>query len=968
MNKPVCLVCGAELAPGSADQTCPRCLLELALEDPSESADQIVESNSPPRDLPERIGPYRIIELLGQGGMGQVYLAEDTSLERQVALKFLPQEMQADETARKRFQREAKSAAALDHPFICHIHEIGEAQGKGYIAMEYVQGVTLKDKIAEGPLPLKEALQTAPEIAEAIEEAHNHNIVHRDLKPSNIMITPGGHVKVMDFGLAKRVVSDRAGTEEVQLTSLTKEGTMLGTVPYMSPEQIKGEEVDTRSDIFSFGIILYQILAGVHPFIKPDSRATASSILQDDPAPVGLHRAGISPVIQYVVRKMLAKEPEKRYQWVREIHTDLVALQQDTGAAAVLPGQIQMPQPGKSQSLLHWAVSGLLAVTIVAIVLIWNSGRHSQDQTAIDVVRSTIALPETHWLSGGWVSREQSETVGFQRPSRRSICFSPDGKLLVYSAITGDKAPQLYLRPTDQLQATPIPGTEGGSMPFFSPDGQSIGFWADGKLKKVSLNGGLPVDICDAQAWPVSWGSNGMIVFNKPGDFRLWQVSDSGGDPQPLTQLEDGETRHSSPEVLPGGKALLYAVRNSQHKHSHTDIAVQSLETGERRTLVKVGSDPQYVPSGHVIFARDGDLLAAPFDLDRLTRTGNPVPVVENVMQAWYASSGSLSSGATQVAFSQTGTLAYVSGNAYPELTKSLVFVDRKGVVEPVAGSPKTSFSTPRIAPNGLQIAYGTIYRERFAWIFDTSRGVTTQLTFEGDAGGIIWTPEGERVAFGSRAVEEPGIYWMPVDRSASMERLPTGEIIPGLGPRSWSPDGKLLAFSVTDQGQNDIWILDMQKQKVTQFTDTPHDEDHADFSRDGRYLAYSSMETGRQNVYVQAYPGPGERATISTDRGSSPSWSPDGRQLFYVTGSAPETKMMAVDIKTSPRFSAGEPKFLFEGDFVGNSNHRNYDITPDGEKFLMVQRLDPPRQPARQIIIVQNWFEELKRLVPTDN
>ena len=391
MKKPVCSVCGAELAPGSRDQTCPRCLLELALKDPtSDSAERTADTSNPPRALPERIGSYRILELLGEGGMGQVYLAEDTSLERQVALKFLPPEMQADETARKRFQREAKSAAALDHPFICHIHEIGEADGQGFIAMEYVEGETLRDKLVSGPMPLQQALQVASEIAEALEKAHQSGIVHRDLKPSNIMLTPEGHVKVMDFGLAKRMVSDSAGAQENQLTTLTKEGSTVGTIPYMSPEQLKGQKVDTRSDIFSFGIILYELLAGVHPFLRAEAMETAGAILTQHPPPLSRYREGIPEILQHTVKKMLAKEPDQRYQSIHEVKTNLSELYEDSLGGS---RPEEAPPIQKRVLRLGWplraAVVLVPAFALMALAMWWSS----QGLTPTTEASSVVALP-----------------------------------------------------------------------------------------------------------------------------------------------------------------------------------------------------------------------------------------------------------------------------------------------------------------------------------------------------------------------------------------------------------------------------------------------------------------------------------------------------------------------------------------------------------------------------------------------
>ena len=447
------------MAAGSRDQTCPRCLLELALKDPSESTDQTVQTSRPSRDLPERIGPYRILELLGEGGMGQVYLAEDTSLERQVALKFLPQEMQADETARKRFQREAKSAAALDHPFICHIHEIGEAEGQGYIAMEYVQGETLREKLVSGPLPVKQALQVASEIAEALEKAHQTGIVHRDLKPSNIMITPEGHVKVMDFGLAKRVVSDPARTGEAQLTTLTKEGSTLGTVPYMSPEQLKGQEVDTRSDIFSFGIILYEMLAGVHPFLRAEVMETAGAILNQDPSPLARYREEVSELLQHTVRKMLAKDRNQRYQAIHEVRRNLTEL---AGPEIRIPEE--SAAEGQRRSL-QWV--GVAVLLMLVLTVLWAQG-----------LFLTTDSPKTPQLVN--VRRFTSLPGPETQPT-----WSPDGKFVAFVYQSSGKK-DIWVQAVsggEPAQITHGPGDDYD--PDWSPDGSKIVFHSS------RTNGGL---------------------------------------------------------------------------------------------------------------------------------------------------------------------------------------------------------------------------------------------------------------------------------------------------------------------------------------------------------------------------------------------------------------------------------------------------------------------------------------------
>ncbi len=479
----------------------------------------------------QRLGSYKILSLLGAGGMGEVYLAQDSKLDRRVALKFLPEYLQHDSTARKRFLREAQSAAALDHPFICHIHEVGEEEGKSFIAMEYVQGTTLTEKLAEGPLPLKDALQEATEIAEALEAAHKQNIVHRDLKPSNIMLTPEGHVKVMDFGLAKRVTPTEGQEKEITM-ALTREGSTLGTVPYMSPEQGRGQEVDTRSDIFSFGVVLYEMLTGVHPFKKGGHIETAHAILNEAVPPLTRYSEDIPLLLQHTVRKMLAKEPDKRYQLIHEVRTDLGALIDDIGEARAEKVLIDSSNevtrasatPRRSRWLVPWwALLGCLLLVGTAVTVVNWVLRPGLSPTLTPPTRFAIALPENEALRG----------------RRTPFTLSSDGSLLAYAARRGGTS-RLYVRRIDDLGARVIPGTEGAGSPFFSPDGQWLGFFAEGKLKKVAISGGEPVTLSEfgTSGCGGSWASDDTIVFSPSNFSGVRQVSSLGGASKTLTRLD----------------------------------------------------------------------------------------------------------------------------------------------------------------------------------------------------------------------------------------------------------------------------------------------------------------------------------------------------------------------------------------------------------------------------------------------
>jgi len=892
---------------------------------------------------------YKVLEKIGQGGMGEVYRAQDTTLDRKVALKFLPEEMQQDSTARKRFLREAKSAAALDHPFICHIHEVGEVEGKSFIAMEYIQGTTLKERLVEGPLPVKEALEKATEIAEALEAAHKQKIVHRDLKPSNIMLTPQGHVKVMDFGLAKRVTPVEGEEQEIT-TALTKQGSTVGTVPYMSPEQVRGQEVDTRSDIFSFGVVLYETLTGVNPFAKGSVMDTAHAILGETPPPLTRYTEDIPVLLQHTVRKMLAKEPDRRYQLIHDVGTDLGELLEESGDSirevAARPSGASSAA-GWWRRAIPWSVAAV--AVIVAGVAIWILTRPTPEPLTRFVISTPSTAPLASFLEN-------------------DLAISPDGERIVYLAATAGRT-QLYVRPLDELIATPIAGTEGATgNPFFSPDGESVAFFTnDRKLKKVSLMGGTPITLLDTTqaGWSGSWAEDTIVFSQGPatsGRWDLYQVSPNGGEPESLAipDVERGERQYASPEILPGGKAVLFSIWLGG---TSFQTAVLSLETGERKVLLEEGTDSHYAPTGHLVYELSGigTLMAVPFDLGRLEITGDSVPILQGVRQA--------ALGWADYSFSGNGTLVYVPGGSEEGLSR-LVWVVRQGAVEPL-GAPPHVYRHPRLSPDGEQIAVSIQEDSTDIWVYDIARQTLTRLSFEGANQQPLWTPDGKRVTFRSNRAGPDNLFWKPADGSGEAERLTTSEF--RQNPGSWSPDGQFLAFhqqpgveSSSSTGR-DIWILPMEgERKPWPFLQTPFSEADPKFSPDGRWLAYVSDESGRREVYVQPFPGPGGKWQISTEGGTEAVWAGNG-ELFYRNENG--DKMMVVDITTEPTFRAGNPRLLFEGFYQGGigGNRAFYDVTPDGQRFLMVKAGEQETE-AMQINVVLNWFEELKRLVPTDN
>ncbi len=899
----------------------------------------------------QTISHYRILEKLGEGGMGEVYLAHDTGpLDRKVALKFPSQEMQQDPVAQQRFLREAKSAAALDHPYVCHIHEVGEDGEQSFISMEYVAGQTLKDRLSKGPLELKDALQKATEIAEALEAAHKQNIVHRDLKPANIMLTPEGHVKVMDFGLAKRMIPAEGAEshDETFSSSLTDTGATLGTLPYMSPEQVRGQEVDSRSDIFSFGVVLYEILTGVHPFRKDTPVETANAILNKVPAAVTKHLDSTPVLLQHTVRKMLAKEPDRRYQSVHEVGTDLAEL-----ASGSEDSFETAPDVERSVSrILPWGIAGLLAVAFL-LSLLWQ-------WQATDPVEPTPMR----------VRLELSPDQSLHTNPGPAMAISPDVKRLAYAVIESQRI-NLYVRSLDELEGRLLAGTEGAHSPFFSPDGQWVGFGANRKLKKVAFSGGTPLTLCDVSPRGMegaSWAADDTIVFARSIFSGLSRVPAAGGMPEEVTvpDRENGEEAHRFPQVLPGGEWVLFSAGDSGNPWN---LVVQSLETGERRVLQQGGYCGRYLPKGYLVFMREATLFAAPFDLDRLELTDSPVAILEGVRSQPVISEA-------QFDFSRTGTLVYLPGGG-PASSRRMVWVDREGQEEPLAAEPH-SYRFPRISPDGRRMAVviGQTDLDGEIWIYDLVRETLSRFTFDPARDDCpVWTPDGQRLLFSSsrQGAEGSDLFWKRADGTGQVEQLTTRPN--HQDPYSFAPDGKRLVFSEWGTGAGGgIGIVSLGAEPIAKmlfrgrYQDSTGLQDvspvsRAEISRDGRFIAYRSNETGRDEIYVHPFPNVEEgKWQISGDWGVSTLWAPDGRELFYRSGD----RMMVVRVETEPTFKAGSPELLFTGSYSVAAG-RNYDIDPDGQRFLMLKDVEEQASARSQLTVVLNWFEELKRLVPTN-
>ncbi|MGD8500557.1 MAG: protein kinase [Phycisphaerales bacterium] len=877
-----------------------------------------------------QIGAFRIERELGRGGAGVVYLAHDTKLDRAVAVKSLPDEVMSNPKARTRFAREARVLASLNHPNIATIHEVvEEAEGVGYLILEYVPGQTLAERIAGARLKLDEALSIAQQIAEAVAAAHEHDVIHRDLKPGNIKITAEGKVKVLDFGLAKAV----GGEATDQQTTVTEPGRIIGTPAYMSPEQARGQATDKRCDIWSFGCVLYEMLTGKVPFEGETASDTLAGILDREPDWQALPQT--TPAnIQVMLRRCLEKDPRRRLRDIGDAGIEISETLTDSGSAGSVSAAA--PSERKPVGLRRMRVLAVVCVSLGAVaatVITWNLKRPIPRPS----YRFPINLPQNQML----------------RESDPEIAVSPDGKRLVYVSGFG-RTTQLILREFDQTEGRELPETNGATVPFFSPDGQWIGFQAGGKLKKLSLDGGRPIPLCDASLFVGgSWGQDDVIYFSPGITDGLWKISADGGTPERVTTPDEGELGHWWPEVLPGGEAVLFTIWKTSL--NDISIAVYSRETRKRQTLLNGGSHARYAPTGHLLYAQSGTLMAAPFDLKHL-KVGEPrKPVIKNLNQ--------IADGAyAPFCFSTEGLVYYVRGGDWLA-RRNIVWVDCQtgDVIEPLPLDPG-AYSSPRLSPDGQRIAFtkfdsGTIN----IWVYDSSKGPPEKVTFVSNNFFPIWKPDDNKLTFTSWRDRQFNVYWKPEGmNSPEEEPLVTGEY--DQRATSWSPDGKVLLFNeINPETGRDIWCYSFEDQESEPLLNTPYLESEAVFSPDGSWIAYESdREEGRAEVYVASYPEPVVNKKISTDGGYHPAWSADGKELFYRNGD----EMIAASIETEPELTT-KSEILFEKQYY-TSKYRDYDVSRDGKKFLMIKE-NEDQPAATQLIVVLNWFEELERLVPTE-
>lgn len=880
-----------------------------------------------------KLGPYEIVAPLGAGGMGEVYEARDTRLDRSVAIKVLPTHLSDQPELKERFEREARAVSSLNHPHICTLHDVGSEEGIDFLVMEHIEGETLAARLERGPLPLTEAVEYAIEIAGALEKAHRAGVVHRDLKPGNIMLTKSGP-KLLDFGLAKLAEPTSSAPDLSTLSalpteqkSLTAAGTVLGTFQYMAPEQLEGKDIDARTDIFALGAVIYEMVTGKRAFDGKTQASLISAIMSSEPPPMSTVEPISPPGLERLVQTCLAKDPDKRWQHAGDVARELEWIAEGGGEQA-------LPAPARKRDQLVWAAVGIVAGIGLAMLagLVASpapNGERLVTRFAIDLGAGASWLPAL-------------------------VAVSPDSSRVAYIA-NDDTGQHLYVRRMDQIEPTKLPGTEGAISPFFSPDGQWVGFWADGRLQRVSVSGGLPVTLAETPPLRGAvWGEDDNIIYGviSSASAGLFVVPAGGGTPEASTQLDPdrGEVSHRLPDLLPNGDVVFTIVGSSANW-----IAVLSREDGAFETLMEGAVAARYTRTGHLVYSQGAQLLAVPFDADRAEITGAPVPMLDSVQTA-------------QFAISDDGALFYGEGGAgtlAPEAT--LVWVDRKGVATPVVDEPGT-FVEPRISPDGRRISLTVADAQTIdVWVLELARGTLTRVTFDDANDSLpLWTPDGSRISYSSDREAGWNVFAVPWDGSGQPERLTNSEF-PTSGT-SWSPDGNVLALQQLrpDTGL-DIAVIRMGEEDEEIFLATPFNEWQATFSPDGRWLAYTSNESGREEVYVRAYPGPGGKWQISTAGGSHPQWSPTGREIFFRAGD----EMMAVAIAAEEtELNAGEVVPLFSGDFrkaqFSHQEHLYYDVSADGERFVMLRPV--PREVApTTLTVVLNWLDELAARVPTE-
>jgi eukaryotic-like serine/threonine-protein kinase len=873
--------------------------------------------------------------------MGEVYRARDTRLGRDVAIKVLPAALASDPDRLARFDREARLLATLNHPHIATIHGIEHSDDVRALVLELVEGPTLADLIARGPIPVGEALRLAGQIADALDAAHAKGIIHRDLKPANIKVTVEGQVKVLDFGLAKALAADGSGGDLSQLPTVTTAGTLagviLGTAAYMSPEQARGHPLDKRTDIWAFGCVVYEMVTGRRPFTGATLSDTMAAILEREPD-WSVLPLSLPPGATRLLRRCLEKDLKRRLRDIGNTKIDL-----DESLTAAMPPTTQTAAGARRTPGWTWLVLATAAVLVGGLLLSWQFG--------------FLGTGPARSVQGGSISRFVERLPdGLQLAPAPAFALAPDGRRLAYVAIRNDTR-AIYVRNLDDLSPRALAGSENADQPFFSPDGAWIGFFAEGKLKKIAVAGGAPLVLCDVtNPRGGAWLPDNSIVFAPSAASVLLRVSAAGGRPEPVSTLDRqlNEASHRWPHVLPGGDAILFGAGPTVSALGWIEahIVAQSLKTNRRQQVAAHGTFPHYTSPGHLVYVQSGIVYAQKFDPVRFEVTGDAFPVLEQVTQG-----GGINGGAFQWATSPTGMLAYVPGFSRES---ELVLVDRTGTERTLLSGG--AYSGPRLSPDGHRVAFTVVgAADSEVWIHDIDRGTTARLTSGGRNLWPVWSPDGTQVAYGSSRSGSTNVYVRRADGDGGETQLTSTQYT--YIPQSWSPSGGDLVLSEVDpQRLIRIALLPMQGSRTpTPFLTGEGSATIASFSSDGNFVAYVSNQSGRNEVYVRPYPGPGAPLQVSTSGGDEPVWSRKGHELFFRRGEV----IMAVELASAgTRLVAGTAKQVVSGRYAAGAVRSGFDVSADGRTFLMAKLLQP-RDNLSQFNLVLNWFEAIKQQVP---
>jgi Tol biopolymer transport system component/predicted Ser/Thr protein kinase len=866
-----------------------------------------------------RLGPYEILALAGVGGMGEVYKARDTRLDRTVAIKV------SKEQFSERFEREARAVAALNHPHICQLYDVGP----DYLVMEFVEGAPLR-----GPLPVERTVEYAAQILDALDAAHQKGITHRDLKPANILVTKQG-IKLLDFGLAKQAVSL---DNDDATKALTERGQIVGTLQYMAPEQLQGKEADTRSDLFSFGCVLYELLTGKRAFDGTSAASVIAAILEREPAPLEVARP-----LDRVVRRSLAKDPDQRFQTARDLKAALAwSLEQPPVAPA-----------DRHKSKLAWVVAAALAaaLALVSIRLAAVLGRANPP-----VNRPLMRLSVD--LGPNAVAGQFTTTA-----------ISPDGERLVFPSKNPDGGQMLATRLLSETRPALLAGTENGRDPFFSPDGQWIGFFADGKMRKIPVQGGVPAVLCDAvSARGASWGADGNVIVALNANGGLSRVPAEGGTPQPITKLRGAASTHCWPQALPGSDAVLFTLSPSDVAFEEASIAAASLKTGEIKILVSAGYFGRYLPTGastgHLVYVHEGVLFGVPFDPVRLELSGTPKPLLED-----FASDPT--SGVGQFSASGTGTLLFRNGKASAG-SWPVWWLDNAGNTKTLMATPGF-YITPRFSPDGQRLALVQLApSERRLLVYDWQRDTTSRLAFNDQQISYpTWSPDGKHILFKFASGDGFGLGWIRADGSGETQQLLDRKHL--VLPYSFFPDGTRLAYGElsSDTGW-DLWTLPLDLSdpdhpkagKPELFLRTPANEIFPAVSPDGRWIAYESYESGSWEVYVRPFPGPGGKWQVSTAGGHLAVWSRNGRELFFQNL---DNRIMVTNYEAKNQsFVTSKPRLWSDQQLRDVELNLSYDLAPDDKRFAIFPQLKAPEEKGDlHMTFLLNFFDELRRRAP---